>query len=259
MNETEITARIWYLVENGLQVVPLTPGKKYPDFKGWQSFGIGSIQELEGYVKRRYGFGVKPNGDWTYFDLDSDHEGGADGVTAFSEVVPKATAQPTVYARKPGSRNLHLFYRNNLHTEQRLTGNNAIAPGLEFSARDSQVRVEPAYVFGNLDYNRPFLEQLAPIPAEFEPALTPIAKPACYVNSKKRANNIAAYLAKCEPFQPGERSTSYRNLVYIMVVKWGMPYDEVKAAVDDWDLTNGDYQHAEPAQFEHATREPLTR
>lgn len=259
MEQPNVLERVWYLVENGVQVIPLAPGHKFPSMRGWQNFGIGSRQELEGYVNSNYGFGIKPNGDWVYIDLDSDHEGGSDGVSTFFEVVPKSTMQPTVYAKKRGSRNLHLFYRNNLNTQERRTGNEQLAPGLEFSARDSQVRIEPAYYFCNLDYNRPFLDQLAPIPEQLEPALTPIKKPERYLNSKQRANNISKYLAKCEPFQPGGRSSGYRNLVFVMVIKWGMPYDEVKPALDEWDKHNGDFQGSEPAEYEHATRDPLTK
>lgn len=245
-----------YLLENGVQVIPLAPGKKFPITKDWQDYHIQTANELYTLVKQGHGFGIKPNGSWVYVDIDGDHAAGVDGRATWQEIVPRETADETLIATKANSRNLHMFYRNNLNSNERRTGNSAIAPGVEFSARDSQVRIEPAYHFYNLDRSRPFLDQLAPIPYQLEPALTPIVTERDYTRAPKRANNIACYLAKCEPFGEGERSGGYRRLVYTMVVKWGMPYDEVKAAVDEWDLQNGAFSRAEPRQYEHATRDP---
>ena len=243
-----------YLLQNGVQVIPLAPGKKYPTFNDWQNSTV-DMRDLEKYIITGHGFGIKPNGDWCYIDLDGDHTDGVDGVINFFSAIPRKAAQ-TLYARKEGSKNLHLFYQNNLHTNLRATGDSALLPGVEFSARDSQVRINPAYVFQNLDLTKSFLEQLAPIPRQLEPALTPVVKPESYKTTKQRANNISAYLRKVSAFERGERSMQYRKLIFVMVVKWGMPYDEVKTAVDAWDLQNGAFQLDEPSQYEHATRPP---
>lgn len=260
MDENKTWNVVSYLLNQGVQVIPLAPDKKYPTMKGWQNYNIQTPKELECYIKTGHGFGIKPNGDWCYFDLDGDHVEGVNGVETFYSAFENISDAATIYAKKPNSDNLHLFYRNNIHSHERYTGNDAIADGVEFSARDSQVRIEPAYEFKNLDLGLPFLEQLSLIPEQLEPALMPVARPKRqYKPAKARANNIARYLAACEPFPEGERSSSYRKLIYTMVIKWGMPYDEVKPAVDSWDKENGGYQFIESGQYEHATRDPLTK
>ena len=260
MDENKTWNVVYYLLSQGVQVIPLAPGKKYPTFSGWQDYTIQTPKELENYIRTHHGFGIKPNGDWCYFDLDGDHVDGVNGVDTFFSLFDNVNQAATLYARKPNSENMHLFYRNNINSHERFTSTNAIAPGVEFSARDSQVRIEPAYEFCNLDLDIPFLDQLSLIPEQLEPALTPIVRPTRQKKPRwKRSNNIQKYLAACDPFPEGERSMGYRKLIYTMVVKWGMPYDEVKTAVDAWDLENGDYQGQEPGQYEHATREPLTK
>ena len=64
------------------------------------------------------------------------------------------------------------------------------------------------------------------------------------------------YLKKVAPFEDGGRSTSYRKLVYTMVVKNGMPYELVKPLVDTWDASTIDFASEEPYEYEHATRNP---
>ena len=259
MNSNEMNAvykLVCYLRLNKVQVIPLAPGKKYPTFKNWDTYELNSLDTLKSMIRAGFGFGIKPNGLCAYVDLDTDHAAGVNGVATYSEIIPKGKRQSTLYATKIGGDSLHLFYRNNLSTTARRTGNDEIAPGVEFSARDSQVRIFPGYQFANLDYTRGFLEQLAPIPYELEPALAPIIPPQVQKTSKQQRGNIAAYLKHVEPFEPGGRSSGFRKLTFLLVMKHGLDYDKVKQALDAWDMENGAFQLAEPDQYAHATRNP---
>ena len=244
-----------YLMREGVHVVPLAPGKKYPTMKDWPNYHIKDDTELEALVLSYHGFGIMPGGSWVYVDLDCDHSDDVDGVRDYMELVPRDKMVPTLKATKPGSRNVHLFYRNSTGTQARRTGDAAVIPGVEFSARDSQVRLT-GYEFQNLDMTRGFLDQLADMPTELAAAVEPVAAEKTYTRAAKRSNNVAKYLAKVAPFEPGNRQSGYRLLVYTMVEKHGMDYDEVKAALDEWDAANVGFAADDPREYEHATRRP---
>lgn len=250
-------ALVTYLIDNGIQVIPLARGKKFPTVSGWQNIYM-EHDEVTTYVLSGYGFGIKPNDDFAYIDIDGDHVDGVSGLDNWFSIVNNFT-MPTVWALKEGSNNMHLFYANTTHDDSRFTSTEALADGVEYSARDSQVRICPAYEFQNLDLTRPFMEQLAPVPdevLELIAAYNTAKKNRPYVPEKRQANNIKAYLKACDPFPQGERSLGYRRLVYTMVIKHGMPYDDVCEAVTEWDFKNGDFQHDEPKEWYHATRNP---
>lgn len=239
-----------YLLDNGVQVVALAPNLKYPIYKDWQKVRLTKEQIFRA-IDKNHGLGIKPNNDFIVVDLDSDH-GDYDGVSNFTD---NFEDMRTLTATKPNSQNQHRFYKNTYDLDIRLTGNQAVLKGVDIFSRDNQVRALPAYDFINLDFTRPFIEQMSDAPERFELLKYYERKTETY--KRKGKHNIKKYLDKVEPFGEGSRSENYRKLVFVMVVKNGMDYDEVKTAIDEWDLTHGDFQHDEPSQYEHATREPM--
>lgn len=253
MDKKELIKIAKYFYRNNIQILPITPNHKYPAYiKEWQNFSFKNEQEIEEYINKGYGLGIKPNMDFCYFDLDSDH-GEYDGVENFKQVVPHVDS---ICAVKPDSKNVHIFYQSP-DFRFRLTGNEAITQGVECSNSDSFIRIEPAYHFVNLDFNKPFISQLASMSEFLEELIKvslPIKRP--YETKKNRTHHISNYLAKISPFEVGSRSESYRKLVYTMCIKNDMPYDEVREAIIKWDSKNINFQDSEPSQFFHAIREP---
>lgn len=241
-----------YFLEQGYQVLPITPTHKYPAYiDDWQNFRFSGVNELASYINRGYGLGLMPNNDFVYFDLDTDH-GDYNGLENFKGLVSHCDS---LYAIKSKSKNLHMFYKYP-GFDFRFTGNQAILPGVECSTRDSFIRIEPAYEFRGLDLTIPFEDQLNNMNQKLTEILRisrPIEKP--YKTKSKRKHHIDKYLAKIPPFEVGSRSQSYRQLVYTMVVKNGMQYDEVREAIIQWDKDTIDFQDDEPDQFFHAIRE----
>ena len=251
MNE-EMIKLAYYLIDNDIQVVALAPGLKYPTYPNWQNIHL-TKDEICRAISQGWGIGIKPNDDFVVVDLDSDH-GEYDGVSNFNN---NFGDQHTLLAMKDESNNQHLFFKNTYNLKVRLTGNASILDGVDIFTRDNEIRSLPAYEFLNLDYNRPFIEQLSESPRQFELLKFYESKPETYKPHGK--HNIDNYLKKVDPFSTGSRSESYRRLIYTMVVKNGMAYDDVKQAVDEWDAKTIDFQSEEPDQYEHATREPKGR
>lgn len=241
-----------YFIDNGIHVVALDPGKKYPTYKNWQR-GRLSKEQMKRAINKGYGVGIIPHGDFVVVDLDTDHKDGSNGLEYYNAVYPNSD---TLTAYKDGSDNQHRFYKNTYSLNVKLTSNEALMPGVELFTKNQQLTTLPFYDFDNLDLTRPFLEQLSASPKGFELLHKYERKQREIHQSNFTHHNIENYLAKIEPFEAGTRSESYRKLMFTMVVKNGMPYEDVYEAIRDWDAKTIDYQSEEPYQFEHAIREP---
>lgn len=239
-----------YFMYQGIHVVALTPNKKYPNYKDWNNKRL-TIEQLERAIKKGYGLGLVPHGDFVVVDLDSDHDSG-DGVTAFTDTFPDA---PTLTAIKPHSPNQHRFYKNNLGLKVRKTGNNAIMNGVDIFTHENLITTLPFYTFIGLDYSRPFLDQLQPSPAMFERLRVYETHHQPTKQPTNRKHNIANYLAKVQPFDIGSRSSSYRRLMFILTQKNGMDYDEVFEAIVKWDRETINYQAEDSNSFFHSLRQ----
>ena len=241
-----------YFIDNGIHVVALDPGKKYPTYKNWQK-GRLSKEQMNRAIKKGYGVGIVPHGDFVVVDIDNDHKDGSNGLGYYKVTYPNSD---TLTAYKEGSKNEHRFYQNTYSLNVKLVSNEAIMPGVEIFTKNQQITTMPFYEFDNLDLNVPFLEQLADSPADFN-QLHQYERKQIYTKQSNFTNhNIKNYLAKIEPFSVGSRSESYRKLVFTMVVKNNMPYEDVRDAIIEWDADTIDYQGEEPYQFEHSIREP---
>ena len=84
-------------------------------------------------------------------------------------------------------------------------------------------------------------------------------KPVEVPKSNFTKHNIENYLKKVPQFEVGGRSASYRKLIYTMVVRRGMVYEDARDAIIKWDADGINYQEEEPTQFYHSIRNPLTR
>lgn len=241
-----------YFIDNGIHVIALDPGKKYPTYKNWQR-GRLSKEQIQRAINKGYGVGVIPHDDFVVVDIDTDHKDGSNGLDYYNAVYPDSD---TLTAYKEGSNNQHRFYQNTYSLNIKLTSNEALMPGVELFTKNQQLTTLPFYDFDNLDLTRPFLEQLSASPKEFEQLHKYEHKQRDVHQSNFTHHNIENYLAKIEPFEVGSRSESYRKLMFTMVVKNGMPYEDVYEAIREWDAKTIDYQSEEPYQFEHAIREP---
>lgn len=241
-----------YFIDNGIHVVALDPGKKYPTYKNWQK-GRLSKEQMNRAIKKGYGVGIVPHGDFVVVDIDNDHKDGSNGLGYYKITYPNSD---TLTAYKEGSKNEHRFYQNTYSLNVKLVSNEAIMPGVEIFTKNQQITTMPFYEFDNLDLNVPFLEQLADSPADFNQLHQYERKQRYTKQSNFTNHNIKNYLAKIEPFSVGSRSESYRKLVFTMVVKNNMPYEDVRDAIIEWDADTIDYQGEEPYQFEHSIREP---
>lgn len=241
-----------YFIDNSIHVVALDPGKKYPTYKNWQHGRLSKEQMIRA-INKGYGVGIIPHGDFVVVDIDTDHKDGANGLDYFNGVYQ---GSETLTAYKENSNNQHRFYRNTYNLDIKLVSNEAIMPGVEIFTKHQQLTTLPFYEFDNLDLNIPFLEQLADSPADFNQLHKYERKQRYSKQSNFSNHNINNYLAKIEPFSVGSRSESYRKLMFTMVVKNGMPYEDVYEAIREWDANTIDYQSEESYQFEHAIREP---
>lgn len=241
-----------YFIDNGIHVIALDPGKKYPTYKNWQR-GRLSKEQMQRAINKGYGVGIIPHGDFVVVDIDTDHKDGSNGLDYYNAVYPNSD---TLTAYKDGSNNEHRFYQNTYSLNVKLVSNEAIIPGVEIFTKNQQITTLPFYEFDNLDMSRPFLEQLSASPKGFEQLHKYEHKQREVHQSNFTHHNIENYLAKIKPFEAGSRSESYRKLMFTMVVKNRMPYEDVYEAIRDWDAKTIDYQSEEPYQFEHAIREP---
>ena len=241
-----------YFINQGIHVVALTPKKKYPNYKGWQTKRL-TIEQVDRALDNGYGLGIVPHGEFVVVDLDADHEGGANGVENFSA---NFETYRTLTAYKPNSTNEHLFYKNNFGLNIRKTGDNAIIDGVDIFTKDNLITTLPFYKFDGLDLTSPFLDQLLPSPERFELLKVYEDKPVEAPKSNFTKHNIENYLKKVPQFEVGGRSASYRKLIYTMVVRRGMVYEDARDAIIKWDADGINYQEEEPTQFYHSIRNP---
>lgn len=241
-----------YFINQGIHVVALTPNKKYPNYKGWQTKRL-TIEQVDRALDNGYGLGIVPHGEFVVVDLDVDHESGANGVDNF---ISNFNDYATTTAYKDNSENEHRFYKNNYGLNIRKTGDNAIIDGVDIFTKDNLITTLPFYYFEDLDLTQPFLEQLSPSPERFELLKVYEEKPVERQKSNYTKHNIENYLKKVESFTEGGRSAGYRKLIYTMVVKRGMLYDDVRDALIKWDADGINYQDEEPSQFYHSIRNP---
>lgn len=241
-----------YFINQGIHVVALTPKKKYPNYKGWQTKRL-TIEQVDRALDRGYGLGIVPHGEFIVVDLDADHESGVNGVENF---ISNFDDYATITAYKDNSTNEHRFYQNTYGLNIRKTGDNAIIDGVDIFTKDNLITTLPFYYFEDLDINKPFIEQLAPSPERFELLKVYEDKPIEQPKSNYTKHNIDNYLKKVEPFTEGGRSAGYRKLMYTMVVRRGMIYDDVRDALIKWDADGINYQEEEPNQFYHSIRNP---
>lgn len=241
-----------YFINQGIHVVALTPKKKYPNYKGWQTKRL-TIEQVDRALDNGYGLGIVPHGEFVVVDLDVDHEYGANGVYNFTNNFDN---ELTITAYKEKSSNQHRFYRNNYDLNIRKTGDNAIIDGVDIFTKDNLITTLPFYEFYGLDLRKPFLEQLAPSPERFELLKVYEDKPVEVPKSNFTKHNIENYLKKVPQFEVGGRSASYRKLIYTMVVRRGMVYEDARDAIIKWDADGINYQEEEPTQFYHSIRNP---
>lgn len=249
---------LYYLVDNQVHIIPLAPGSKHPKIKDWLNYWVDDWK-IPYYVANGYGFGIIPDETWLYIDIDCDHTSGSDGLSNAKEII-KDEEFNTLTAKKHGSRNLHLFYRNtNQFDVFRYTGNKAVRDGVEVSSKRSQVRIFPDYKFTNLDMTKPFMDQLLPRPVALEPTPEKVHKVVNHNIGSKRMSikALKSYLSKVEEFEPGTRSDSYRTLMYTLVIKNNCNPITAKKYVDEWDESHGNFKKDDEASYEHATRNPL--
>lgn len=241
-----------YFINQGIHVVALTPKKKYPNYKGWQTKRL-TIEQIDRALDKGYGLGIVPHGEFVVVDLDADHEGGANGVENFTA---NFKTYRTLTALKQNSTNEHLFYKNNFNLNIRKTGDNAIIDGVDIFTKDNLITTLPFYSFDGLDLTAPFLDQLLPSPERFELLKVYEDKPVEVPKSNFTKHNIEKYLKKVPQFEVGGRSASYRKLIYTMVVRRGMVYEDARDAIIKWDADGINYQKEEPTQFYHSIRNP---
>ena len=86
-----------YFINQGIHVVALTPNKKYPNYKGWQTKRL-TIEQVDRAIDQGYGLGVVPHGEFVIVDLDADHESGANGSENFTD---NFDTTPTLTGYKP--------------------------------------------------------------------------------------------------------------------------------------------------------------
>lgn len=244
-----------YFINQGIHVVALKPKKKYPNYKGWQSKRL-TIEQVDRALNKGYGLGIVPHGEFVVVDLDADHEGGANGIENF---IANFDHYATITAYKDNSTNEHRFYQNTYGLNIRKTGDNAIIDGVDIFSKDNLITTLPFYYFDGLDLNKPFLEQLGPSPERFELLRVYEDKPVEAPKSNFTKHNIENYLKKVPQFEVGGRSSSYRKLIYTMVVRRGMVYEDARDAIIKWDADGINYQEEEPTQFYHSIRNPMTR
>jgi hypothetical protein len=245
-----------YFYRQGYQVLPYEKGSKHPFCKNWSDFRFKTEEELTKWVESGNDLGLLPNNDFIWVDLDTDH-GDYDGRENYFDFI--TNADPSIFAYKPLSDNLHIFYKPSIKIQQ--TGDKSILEGVEISSQIMPIRINGSYIFQNLYLDRPFINQLYDLPDKIIKLHELMNRPVPIKNHSKKQkvykkHNIVNYLKKVAPFEDGGRSTSYRKLIYTMVVKNGMPYELVKPLVDKWDQSTIDFASEEPYEYEHATRYP---
>lgn len=245
-----------YFYRQGYQVLPYEKGSKHPFSKNWSDFRFKNEAELTKWVESGNDLGLLPNNDFIWVDLDTDH-GDYDGRENYFDFI--TNADPSVFAYKPLSDNLHIFYKPSIEIQQ--TGDKSLLDGVEISSQVMPIRINGSYLFQNLDLARPFIDQLYDLPDKIIKLHELMNRPVPIKNHSKKqkiykSHNIVNYLKKVAPFEDGGRSTSYRKLIYTMVVKNGMPYELVKPLVDKWDESTIGFASEEPSEYEHATRNP---
>ena len=55
-----------YFINQGIHVVALTPKKKYPNYKGWQTKRL-TIEQVDRALNNGYGLGIVPHGEFVAF------------------------------------------------------------------------------------------------------------------------------------------------------------------------------------------------
>lgn len=245
-----------YFYRQGYQVLPYEKNSKHPFGKNWSDFRFKNEAELTKWVESGNDLGLLPNNDFIWVDLDTDH-GDYNGRENYFDFI--TNADPSIFAYKPLSDNLHIFYKPSIKIQQ--TGDKSLLEGVEISSQTMPIRINGSYLFQNLDLARPFIEQLYDLPDKIIKLHELMNRSVPIKNHSKKQkvykkHNIVNYLKKVAPFEAGGRSTSYRKLVYTMVKKNGMPYELVKPLVDKWDESTIGFASEEPSEYEHATRNP---
>lgn len=256
---SEVHNQLQQLVEvlfnSGVHVLPIVPGTKRPPFKDWQDVHL-KPEQFEYYIKNNYGIGIMPHTDFIFMDIDNDHSEDVQGTKELSKVITPNNLKTLSQTKLEGN-NRHLFFKPSPNVSGKWTGDQAILSGVEVSSERSFIRLYPDYQFDTdeLLTKGNFYDCLTGFPEELIPYFKPSSIPMPMPNKKRLKGNIDAYLKKVEPFPEGERQSGYRQLIFNMVIKNGMPYNDVVDKVIEWDLKNGDFQDEEPEQFYHAIRE----
>lgn len=261
---------IHYFVNQGLLVLPYRDGEKHPALKDWAHHPLSmddvNVKHADQYLSNNgHGAGLLPDGTWGFFDLDSDH---GEGVTIEDVVKPLQAIfgddadllHKTLIAKKPGVDNYHLFFGTSASLHAKYTGNRQLAPGLEFANFGAPVRISD-YQFLNLDTSLPFTSQIIYLPDHVERFLQSLSedvsatsnRPAVKYTATHTGNvreRLTRYLSKVTPPKVGTRHNTYRRLLITLVNKDGFQFDEVKAALVDFDKKTGvNQQTLDPSGF----------
>lgn len=244
------------LITSGVQTLPVIPNGKRPPFNDWQDYYL-DMDTAHRFISKGFGIGIKPNNDFIYIDIDNDHKSDSKGSDSLTGIITPDELK-TLSQTKLGGNNRHLFYKYNDRYKGRFTGNQELLKGVEVSSERSFIRVFPNYQFDTRELLEVgnFYECLNDFPSSLQPFFTHSNIITPRRNKKRLDGNIRAYLRKVQPFTEGSRQQSYRMLIFNMVIKNEMPYNDVVKAVEEWDRENGNYQDEEPDQFYHALRDP---
>lgn len=163
---------IKYLIENGLKLTPFV--NKHPFLTGWRNYEYENIDNydvrLTNWVKSStdeysHNVGLIMDGSMVTIDFDpGHHESDKEyGIKKRKELITALGENArTIYASKPGSYNLHIFYKNNYDLQMRNTQGKFYDSDV-FSINQS-VNVMNPYKMQGIDYDKPFIEQLSDTP-----------------------------------------------------------------------------------------------
>ena len=176
-----------YFYRQGYQVLPYEKGAKHPFGKNWSNFRFKNEAELTKWVESGNDLGLLPNNDFIWVDLDTDH-GDYDGRENYFDFI--TNADPSVFAYKPLSDNLHIFYKPSIEIQQ--TGDKSLLEGVEISSQIMPIRINGSYIFQNLYLDRPFINQLYDLPDKIIKLHELMNRPVPILKNKRFTRNITS-------------------------------------------------------------------
>lgn len=174
-----------YLVAQGISLIPIKnkrPYKKKAE-EGEKKFTemynsdwveylhLHSLNEYADYLKvhskkKDCGFSVVLHDDFLVIDFDPGHEqaGMLPPREQLSQLMKLLKHQRTLYAKKDGSMNLHLFYKSPVQSLNDIGFLKSLGISCDVFTVSRHTRIIPDYYFANLDFSKGFIEQMAYCP-----------------------------------------------------------------------------------------------